>query len=106
MSEAGIIAITSAILAFVGGSGGLVAWLRYKTEKQKNYVDQALAGFQALLEAEQNRRKELADRVTLLEAEAFTREGELSAEREYTHLLEDHINARLPPPPPPRPQTT
>lgn len=103
MSEPGIIAIASTVLTFVGGSGGIVAWLRYKTERQKNYVDQALAGFQSLLEAEQNRRKELADRVSLLEAEAFTRESELAAEREYAHLLEDHINAQLPPPPPSRP---
>jgi uncharacterized protein HemX len=96
MSEAGIIALAVAITGLIGGSGGLVAWLSQRAEKQKNYVDQALAGLDAALKQEKESRKELTARVDTLEAER-------EKDSRWIAALRDHIYRQKPPPPPDRP---
>lgn len=95
MSEAVLIAIVGGVLAALTGGGGVVAWLRYKLDKQKYEVETVLRGFEALLNEEKQRRIELEGQIEAIQEQS-------RADVAYIEVLVAHIWEGKPPPPPPR----
>lgn len=95
MSEPVLIAIVGGVLAALTGGGGVVAWLRYKLDKQKYEVETVLKGFEALLNEEKRRRIELEGEIEKVKEQS-------RSDVAYIEVLVAHIWAGKPPPPPAR----